>query len=194
MGTVSSRSTDGRCVVMFDVPDHTTDATRLAAVVVWRGAASGIVREPLWRGLLHVFRRRLRRPQVSHRFRSLPDGFNGGASLGDPREVLFSEDLGVVRLLGRDYPLPSDGRTLLLLVDEPPQGPAASTVMVHALDVAPQPPFPRIDRSMSKKEIGRRIGDQQRAVNAAWHEAVDASPLVRSFLEGRQRVPPPASE
>ena len=186
MGTSSTLSTDGSRVVMFDVEDRATQATRLAAVIVWRVRGAGLTREPLWRGLLHLLRRRHRRSPAPHRFRSLPDGFNGGASLGDPREVLFSEELGIVRLLGRDFPVPSDGRTLLLLVDEPPEGPAASTVTTHSLDVAPQARFPAIDRSLSREEMARRIGDHQRAVNAAWHEALDADPLVRSFLDARR--------
>ena len=194
MGTTSTLSTDGRRVVMFDVTDRATKATRLAAVVVWRGGASSVLREPLWHALLRVFRRRHRRTHVPDRFPSLPEGFNGGASLGDPREVLYSEKLGIVRLLGRDFPVPSDGRTLLLLVDEPSEGPAASTVTSHALDVAPQAPFPAIDRSLSREEMARRIGDHQRGVNAAWHEVVDSDPRVRSFLDARRRVPTTSSE
>jgi hypothetical protein len=131
-------------VVYFTEEGPASDDLRLAAAVVWRGMPP-----PPPSGLRGLFRKL--------RFRLGPLGLGlqlrwsepwGGAATGDGDQLtLYRARQRVVRVLGRNYPRPTDGRTLVILVDEGAVGrPAvtsrAITVPVQArsrVDEAPPP-------------------------------------------------------
>jgi hypothetical protein len=112
----------------------------------------------------------------------LPEGWNGASDGGGPREVLFSSHLRLVRVRGRDHALPTDGRTLVLLVAEGPDGPDALSIDVHSMEAAPPQPMWQVDRAASKQANLRRISEATRSANRAWKAAVDRDPVVGAFL------------
>jgi len=161
----------GGVITSFGGPVNTTCFTDsgaepgsivLAAVVIWRrlpGATSPTVPRSPWRA---------------------PDGWSGGRS-DDGREVLYSEKRRVVRVLEREYPLPSAGEALLLLIDERAVGASPAAVGVHSL-AAPVQMRPRIDRTLDKPARLALMSAASRAEHAAWNGAIAAHPAVKAFF------------
>lgn len=103
-------------VVYFSEDLPKAEGICLAAAVVWRVAPP-----PQRWGLRDLLR------QLRLRFGSLGAGFHlrgrfepwsGSSGPQGEWETLYSPDRRVVRVLGREYALPEDGRTLMLLIDE----------------------------------------------------------------------------
>lgn len=131
---------------------------RLAAVVIWRCppvATSTSVPAAPWQA---------------------PDGWSG-ARIDDGHEVLYHRRRGVVRVLAVEYPLPSTGEALLLLVDEP------GAVAVHTLPAAVHK-RPRIDPTLDKAARLELIVAASNAEHATWNEVIAAHPAVQAFLAG----------
>ena len=148
----------------FTDSDVEPRSNRLTAVVIWR-------RPPTPASV-----------QVPPAASRIPDGWSGARS-DDGREVLYHRQRRVVRVLDREYPLPSTGEALLLLIDERALGEAAPTVGVHAL-VSPVYVRPPIDRTLDKPTRLELIRAASRTEHDTWGQAVASHPAVQAFLAG----------
>jgi hypothetical protein len=171
------RSTD---TSFFSAHDRVTGGERLAAVVVRRFVPRPVERGWIWKELLRLFRPR--RPPPPPELRPLPEGFNSSTGSG-PQEILFSETLGLVRTNGRDFPLPPDGRTLVLLLDDRTPN-VEPTIATHAFS-APVIPRPTRDPSDGRKEFLRHIHEHVRLETETWRAAIDRDPVIRAFRDAR---------
>jgi hypothetical protein len=148
-------------VVYFSEEVPASDDLRLAAAVAWRCAPT---RSPKGlRGLLRRLQFRLGPLGLGLQFRwSEPWGGSAGA---DGEQMTLYRSIGrVVRVLGRNYSLPPDGRTLVLLVDETAAG--RPTVSVRLLALRAQP--------RSRVEEPRPRG--------VWDSILRSDPEVRAFM------------
>ena len=115
-----------------------SDDLRLAAAVVWRGTPppppGGL------RGLLRKVRFRLGPLGLGLHFR-WSEPWAGAATGNGDKMTLYRSQERVVRVLGRNYSLPPDGRTLVLLIDEGAVGRPAVTVRTLAVPAQPRSRF-----------------------------------------------------
>ena len=88
-----------------------------------------------------------------------------------------------MRVLGRDYSLPSTGEALLLLIDDRAPGEAPPAVGVHAL-ATPVYVSPPIDRTLDKPARLELITAAARTEHDMWGRAIASHSAVRSFLDG----------
>jgi hypothetical protein len=161
----------GGVISSFGGPVNTTCFTEVAAGI----GASRLVAVVIWR----------RRPTATSAPISLtpwqaPDGWSG-AHGDDGREVLYHRDRRVVRVLERDYPLPTTSEALLLLVDEPTPGASLPAVGVHTLAAAVHV-RPRIDHTLDKAVRLELMIAASRAEHTTWNEAIAAHPAVKAFF------------
>src|SRR5215204_4431009 len=193
-------------ITILHFPEAVPDGTmRLDAVVLWRGAPGDPLPEP--RGPLAWLRRlrhrlwlhfgplgidlhvRWPRPgRFSGELRRDDGGSISSASLPWHREpvVHVEHGPGRLRLLGRVYRLPRDGRTLVLMVV--PRGRRAPRVTVRrvvtpALPMPPMPPMPpgylESGFDPANAEVSIIMGGDE----PAWTEALRADRAVRAFLD-----------
>ncbi|MCA0375304.1 MAG: hypothetical protein LCH84_06525 [Gemmatimonadetes bacterium] len=158
----------------------------LTAVVVQRRL------EPLWTrnpigalGVLAALFRRSRPtppPKPSHED-DPARRWTSASNIGQPTEVCFSDDRRVVRVAGREFAVPLDPRTFVVLVDEVPGDPDNPRIVTTLIDVPPRPDAscPAPDRA----ERGQARVAWMRESQHAWAAAIDADPIVRRFLEAR---------
>jgi hypothetical protein len=118
---------------MEEVP--ASDDVRLAAAVVWRGPPTP--RRGGLRGLLRKLRFRLGPLGLGLQFR-WSEPWGGAATNDGDQLTLYRARQGVVRVLGRNYPAPRDGRTLVLLVDESAVGRPPVTVRLLTVPIQPR--------------------------------------------------------
>lgn len=163
MGGVISGFGGGVDTTFFTDSDAQPGGIRLAAVVIWRRPSTATRREDP------------PRPWQA------PDGWSGARG-DDGREVLYHRERRVVRVLEREYALPSTGEALVLLIDEPELG-CLPSIGVHALRAAMHV-RPRIDRTLDKPSRLELITAAARAEHEMWSEAIVAHPSVRAFLSG----------
>lgn len=156
-----------------DIPG--SDARRLTAAVVWRGDASTRIRG--WRRLLR--RLRFRFGPLGHgiHFGSTGGNWRGGSGMDGEHETLLHDERRIVRVLGRDYPLPPDGRTLVLLIDDT-VSPAQVTVRTLAAPTVTRPP---IEHMSPGEELEEAMAEAHRNEDAAWEAALRADPEVQAF-------------
>jgi hypothetical protein len=158
-------------VTYFSDEVPASDAVRLAAAVVWRGTPAPT------RGWREWWRR------LKHRLGPLGLGFHLKGSVPDwagtagehgEQETLYSRYRRVVRVLGKDYALPPDDRTLILLIDEAgsPDGPIVTS---HLLSV---PPLPRSQQGESDAPPGQSV----------WAAFLRRDPEVSAFMAGRPAI------
>lgn len=158
-----------------DVPGG--EGSWLAAVAIWR-----IGPAPRRWGLKKLLRR------LRHRFGPLGAGFHlkgrfepwsGSWGPNGEQETLYNPERKVVRVLGREYALPEDDQTLVLLIDEN-GGPGGSpTVRVRALR-APVLPYPSIDTSLCGEQADGALAEQQ----PGWMAFLQQDPEVQAFMTG----------
>ncbi len=179
MGGVISEFGGPISVVYFsdDIPE--SNATWLVAAVVWRVAAAS--RAAGWRDMLRKFRYRVGGSPLTARFHLGRDSglWGGSAGLHGEQETLFHARRRVVRVLGREYSLPSDGQTLVLLVDENSGASAAPSVSRRTIRA------PILARSSIDHAQEPATGERQLNVDAeqkAWAAALQSDPEVRAFM------------
>ncbi len=150
-------------VVYFSEEAPASNGVRLAAAVVWRGAPPP--RPGGWRGLLRALRYRLGPFGMGLHLRGNV-GWSAAAGGEGEQMTLYHSERRVVRVLGHDYPLPPDGRTLVLLVEEGAVGgPAISTRKL----TFPIQPHGYVDESRP---------------HAVWDSVFRSEPEVRAFMAG----------
>ncbi len=147
--------------VYFSEEVPASNGARLAAAVLWRGGpappAGGL------RRLLRALRYRL--GPLGSGFHLKGGGGWGGAAGGDGEQMtLYHSERRVVRVLGRDYTLPPDDRTLVLLVDEGAVGGPAISVRTVTSPVQPRD---RVDED---------------GPHAVWDPVLKSDPAVRTFM------------
>lgn len=208
------RMPTGTSVSVFYLGDGMPGAAalRLAAAVVWRHAPydpRGGARR--WGRGPAAWLRRLRQRlwlrlgplglDVQVQWPGTRKHRSGGFAVTSVRRRADEEprayyDGRTVRLLGRDYEVPVDGRSLVLLVDEGGQRaangrrPAAPRVVVRTVLVpsAPAPALPLRDRSSEVSAPGHETIDVRTDTVAGggrpeWETALRADPEVRAFME-----------
>ena len=157
--------------ICFTDSDAQPGSSRLAAVVIWRRPPTAIS------------------PGVPPNPWQAPDGWNGVRS-DDGREVLYHRGRRVVRVLEREYPLPSTNEALLMLIDEPAPGASPPVVAVHAL-AAPVHLRLQIDRTLEKPARLELIRAASRAEHATWNRVIAGHPAVQAFFAAGSGDPPP---
>ena len=85
-----------------------------------------------------------------------------------------------MRVLEREYPLPSTGEALLLLIDEGAPGAAPPAVGVHTL-AAPVYVRSSIDRTLDKPARLELMRAASRAEHDTWGRAIAAQLAVQAF-------------
>jgi hypothetical protein len=163
------------------VPDPPAD--RVTAVVAWRGRCQRTL--PWYQrndGLLARLFRSVRGYAADPPPR-LPDpGWDDAVDTGGPREMLHSRERRVVRVGGREYPCPPDGRTLVLLADDrPAPGVGQPTVVVRVVTVPEQPPADAVWTLPEAEQLGYSL-----VTSAGLHRAIlgalASDPVARAFL------------
>jgi hypothetical protein len=147
-------------VVYFSEEVPASNGVRLAAAVVWRGLAP---RTRGWRGLLRALRYRLG-PLGSGLHLKGGGGWSGAAGGQGEQMTLYHSERRVVRVFGRDYALPPDGRTLVLLVEEGAVGGPAISIREVTVPVQPHS---RVDED---------------GPHAVWNSVLRSDPEVRTFM------------
>ena len=146
----------------------------LSAVVVWRHSPP-----PLWRALWDLLNSLLgRRSRVQPRMQM---GWSG-ASGADGRQVLWSSNRGLLRLLERDYALPAGERTLVVLVDEVRN---SQTPIVRALVRELPTAIPtKIPRSRGEKPDFASVFQHKQEMWDDWRAALLADAEIGPFWDG----------
>ena len=182
MGGVWGLHAETWSVSGFDAVVRSGAEQRLAAVVVRRFTPPR--RVPPLRAALSVLRDVVRppKPRVSGDLSPLPDGWDAASDRGGPREVLFIRARRVVRVSGQEYPLPEDGSTLAVLVDERTEAHVLTRTHVLRLPAVPRPP---LDAREARDEVHRRFLEHNDHANTHWRECVMADAVVSSFLARR---------
>lgn len=111
----------------------------------------------------------------------LPAGFDASVGSEGPYQVLFSHSRGIARVANRDFPVPSDGRTLVLLCEESSDPRVGWMVKQHAIDV-PRTPFFRVDRSLTKPQNIERMNAMTAKAHQLWMRTVNEDPVIRAFM------------
>jgi hypothetical protein len=183
--TVSFTANGQTRVAFFEGDSGGAEETHLQAVVIWRGPV--VPREWVWSSMLRgqwPFGRRPSRRRVDE---PLPEPWTAAADQGGPHEVLFSASRGIVQLRGQDYAVPTDGRTLVLLVQDPPDDSEDVGVEPYALAMPPRPALAS-ERSWSRRKTTRRSLAHVEAMNEVWHSVLERDPVISDFLR-RTGVP-----
>jgi hypothetical protein len=156
-------------------------STRLAAAIAWRKDGSAVQkdRKPLWQVLSLLFRS-FRKPKAN--WSAFPNGWSGGAGEGED-QILYDSNRRVVRVRGREFALPTEGRTLILLVDEAGSPPRSEPMFtMHSIE-APIVPHASYDPHLDKSVNLARITASHREEGKAWREAIRREPAVSEFLD-----------
>lgn len=106
-------------------------------------------------------------------------GWSGSVGSG-PDQVRYSRGRTVVSVSGREFTLPQNGRTLLILIDA-----IGSTgdLSVETREVlAPEVPRPRPDPSLSREIHRKRMQEHLHTARSLWHRWIDEEPSIRAFL------------
>jgi hypothetical protein len=176
VGAVTTQTGGGVTFVYHSDDDQEGGETVLTALVAWR---AGRATHAGWRAWLRRWRYRLGIGPLplNHRF-SIgrdPGLWYGSTGIHGEHETLFHPVLRAVRALGIQYPLPSDGTTLVLLVDETGATPRVEVKQMRA---------PRLSRAAPAPQPGS--GDVAHQVQwldvEAWRPALEADPHIAAFL------------
>ena len=137
---------------------------RLVAAVFWRRTPSATEDAPM-----------------SWPWQAFPPGWSGSRDTDGGGEVLYHAGRGVVSVLGHEYQLPSDGATLLLLIDESCDRMTPPEVEIHTL-TAPVHPRTRIDETLDKPARLELICAAAREEHQLWNRILCAERAVCDFL------------
>jgi hypothetical protein len=148
-------------VVYFSEEVPASNGVGLAAAVVWRCAPAQ--HRGGWRGLLRALRLRLGPFGIGLHLKG-SDRWAAAAGGDGEQMTLYHSERRVVRVLRRDYPLPPDGRTLVLLIDEGARRRPAIRVRLVTVPVQPRD---RVD---------------QDGPHALWDSVLKSDPEVRTFM------------
>jgi hypothetical protein len=148
-------------VVYFSEEVPASNDVRLAAAVVWR--AGPAARPGGLRGLLRKLRFRLGPFGLGLHLKG-SEGWAAACGGEGEHMTEYHHERRIARVLGRKYPAPRDGRTLVLLVDEGAVGRPAVSVRLVTVSVQPH------DRA------------DQDGPHAVWNSALQSDPEVRAFM------------
>lgn len=160
-----------------ELPD--ANEIQLAAVAVWRNPRAHRARDS--QGFLSKLREKLGPRGLGLHFRwNVPDWSSTSGEHGE-QETLYSRHRRVVSVLGKKYALPTDGRALVLLIDEGGSTGAKPSVTVRTVVAAKVPRRP-IGRSLGPDSFGRQRADAHDEEIKAWTGALESDPDVRAFM------------
>jgi hypothetical protein len=167
-------------VIYFSKDDSSSNGIWLAAAVVWRGPSCR--RRHVVRDLFRRIRIRLGPLGAGFSIGREAGHWTGAAGRDGEQETLYHPARRVVRVLRREYALPEDGQTLVLLVDEAASAGRASDVTRHTLR-APSIAFP--DPASSPRQAEESSVDPSSGEAAVWRQALQLDPVVRAFMAPR---------
>jgi hypothetical protein len=153
-------------VAYFEDTEH-PDTIRLAAAVIWLGVDS----PRRW-----SMRRMLRRARayfgplgIGLHLRWNFRAWTGSTGANGEQETLFDRERRIVRVLGRDFLLPEDGQTLVLMIDERAGGAGGNSVAI---------------RNMAMPTVSRRNDSVQAAQQSVtpWISLLQQDSEVREFM------------
>ena len=183
MGSVVTEYGGRVHVVSFSDDTPASDTASLTAAVVWRTAPRPDAPATGWRSLLRRLRFRLGPLGAGFHLRwQTPHACGGSAGANGEWETLYNRERRVVRVLGREYALPVDGRTLVLLVDEGGTAGAAPTVRVRTVLVPSlprAPTAPPFDGAAAGSEAPAAAIERY----GTWRAALRSDPEVRAFMD-----------
>lgn len=167
-------------VVYFseDVPGG--GGTRLAVAVVWRTGPGS--EAPAWRRMVRRLRFRLRGLTRGFHLRGMGRHWAGSSGLNGEQETRYDVERRIVRVLGREYPVPRDGTTLVLLVDEGRRAKRMPPVVVRTV-VAPVVRSREFEGAQDREADADQVHDAM-AESQAWAAALETDPEVRAFMTG----------
>lgn len=155
------------------------EGTWLAAAVVWRP-----VRAPrrwgLW-SLLRQIRSCFGPSATGFHLRGQFERWSGSWGPNGEYETLYSPERRVVKVLGREYKLPADGQTLVLLVDETGGPEGSPKVTIRTLN-APVVAYPSLEASLGRAAIDEQLVNSSAAEHDVWAAALEQDPEVRAFM------------
>lgn len=166
-GVISQFSAGGSVHVAFFEEPATPGMVRLASVAIWRGPDAP--RRWSVRRVLRRLRSRFGPLGLGLHFRWNSPRWTGSAGADGEQQTLFDPERRIVRVLGRDHPLPDDGRTLVLLVDERASAGRAPRVTVRRMIVPPV-------------ASENPLGDGPHAAGAPWIAFLQRDLAVRDFM------------
>ncbi len=154
-------------VVYFSDDHPESNATWLAAAAVWRTASAP--RKWGWRELLRRFRYHVGPLGAGFSLGRTAGHWSGSAGQHGEQETLYHPGRRVVRVLGKEYALPADGRTLVLLIDEDSSAGRAPRVTVRTI-AAPMLPRPSINLSLDSAAAEEQMADASAREHAVWFQ------------------------
>lgn len=153
--------------------------TELIAIVVWRTLSNAPRRT--WRDALRAMRYRLGLGALQDH---VTIGRNAGLWCGSAgsrgeQETLFHPVRRVVRVQGQEFPLPSNGDTLILMIDR--DADAAQSIVARTLR-APLPPRPFLHQRIcfGKRAQSHPFADAWQ--RAEWKQLLARDPLLHAFV------------
>jgi hypothetical protein len=172
-------------VVYFTEELPGTTGTRLAAAVVWRVGPGS--EAPAWRRRMRRLRFRLRALFGGFHLRGMHRYWAGSSGPLGEQDTRYDVERRIVRVLGREYPVPPDGRTLVLLVDEGTRANRRPLVVVRTV-IAPVVRGPEVESTRDGASDADQRHQAVMAESQAWVAALETDPDVRAFMGGSQRT------
>jgi len=179
MGVLGSHG-DGNSLVFFYEDDGTFE--RCGAVIAIRSPGLAF-RRISWRERLRSLLRPAPPPPGRWPTPQLPAGWNSGSDVGGPHELLYSSESRRVRVLGHELPLPEDGRTLAVLLDETDG--SAPVLRTHPIDLPPVAATSLVDLSSPDRARRLKAWEAQRERNERWLAVVRGDPEIAALLAAR---------
>ncbi len=164
-------------IVYIAKAQPTADAARLAAAVVWRITPSP--RRRRWRELIRRIRHYFGPFGIGLHLRWNVQPWTGSSGPYGEQETRYNPERRVVWALGSEYPLPSDGRTLVLLIDESAGG--RPIVRTQKLDLPPVP-RPSIQAAVQAIDQEDTWADDSWDETSTWRSLLAQDPMIREFI------------
>ena len=175
-------ASDSHQIAWFTDSDRTAGVDRMKAVIIHRKARRRAVDVPIWRVLLRALSLGFgARPALEPTLPERTSGWSGSVGKG-PNQVLYSRERALVAACGREFTLPNDERTLLVLIDA--RSPAEAVIETHSV-AAPNVPRAELDLTAPKAQNLKRMHQQIADARTVWLRWLREEQRIQDFLNPR---------